>query len=117
MDFIGDLGGVPAILLQIAGWVFGSYVGFRASMVTLRDLYRLRSSEKFFLDSKKNDPNAPDLHYIKMPLSTLVFLWMQSTMLGCFCKCCKNERHEKIEETLDVAGGEMENDFDIYNLI
>lgn len=52
MDFIGDLGGVPAILLQLAGWLIGSYSAFHASFATLSALYRFKSGERIFIDSK-----------------------------------------------------------------
>jgi hypothetical protein len=42
MDFIGDLGGVKDIMLQLAGWVFGSYSAFYASWSTVATLYRVK---------------------------------------------------------------------------
>lgn len=75
MDFIGDLGGVPAIMLQLAGWVIGSYSAFHASFATMSALYRVKSNDKLFLDSKQSDPSKPELQKIKLPLCTRVFLW------------------------------------------
>ena len=42
MDFIGDIGGVPDLLLQVGGWVIGSYAAFYASLSTFSELYRVR---------------------------------------------------------------------------
>lgn len=75
MDFIGDLGGVPAIMLQLAGWVIGSYSAFHASYATMSALYRIKCNDKIFLDSKQNDPNTPEIQKMKLGLSTRLFLW------------------------------------------
>ena len=117
MDFIGDLGGVPAIMLQLAGWVIGSYSAFHASFATMSALYKVKTTEKIFLDSKQNDPNTPELQKLKLPLSTRVFLWTQTTMLSFLCACCKSKRHEQYIEILDKAGERLEEDFDICNII
>ena len=42
MDFVGSLGGVPGFLLQVGGWVVGSYSAFYASISTVSVLYRIR---------------------------------------------------------------------------
>lgn len=45
MAFIGDLGGVKDIMLQLAGWVIGSYAAFHASWSTISSLYRVKLPE------------------------------------------------------------------------
>jgi hypothetical protein len=75
MDFIGDLGGVPAIMLQLAGWVIGSYSAFHASFATMSALYKVKSIEKIFLDSKQNDTTTPELQKLKLALGTRIFVW------------------------------------------
>ena len=75
MDFIGDLGGVPAIMLQLCGWVVGSYAAFHASFATISALYRVRNSEKIYLETEENDPSDPKLEKIKLHLCTRYFLW------------------------------------------
>jgi hypothetical protein len=53
MDFIGDLGGVKDILLQIAGWIIGSYAAFHSSWSTISALYRVKLPEgNIFMESK-----------------------------------------------------------------
>jgi hypothetical protein len=42
MDFIGDLGGVHGIMLQIAGWIVGNYAAFHSSWSIISALYRVR---------------------------------------------------------------------------
>ena len=42
MDFVGALGGVPGFLLQVGGWIVGSYSAFYASISTISVLYRIR---------------------------------------------------------------------------
>lgn len=57
MDFIGDLGGVPDLLLQICGWVLGGWAAFHSSFATLSHLFRVKSSEaNIFLPAKSNNP-------------------------------------------------------------
>jgi len=117
MDFIGDLGGVPAIMLELAGWAIGSYSAFHASYATMSALYRVKSTEKIFLDSKQNDPNTPELQKMKLGLSTRLFLWTQTTILSFLCSCCKSKKHEQYIEILDKAGEMVEEDFDICEII
>ena len=78
-DFIGDLGGTPAILLQICGWVLGSYAAFNAAYCFTSSLYQFKSSqnceEKVFLESESNDPSTPELTKINIPLCTRYYLW------------------------------------------
>jgi hypothetical protein len=77
MDFIGDLGGVPAIMLQLCGWVVGSYSAFHASFAIISALYTVKNSDKenIFLETEENDPNTPDTHKIRLHLCTRYFLW------------------------------------------
>lgn len=53
MDFIGDIGGIGEILLQICGWVFGGYAAFHAMFSTIAVLYRHKANENPFAKSKK----------------------------------------------------------------
>jgi hypothetical protein len=54
MQFIGDLGGVQGILIQIAGWIIGSYSVFHASFATVSALYRVKDNDEIFIHSKSN---------------------------------------------------------------
>ena len=67
-DFIGDLGGTPAILLQLAGWVLGSFSAFNAAYVFTSYLYKFKSSEKVFLETESNDASTPEITNINLPL-------------------------------------------------
>jgi hypothetical protein len=94
MDFIGDLGGVKDIMLQIAGWIIGSYAAFHSSWSTISALYKVKLPDgNIFTESKQNDPANPDLFKMKLPLPTRFFLWMTTTKCGCFLKCCLKEKH------------------------
>jgi hypothetical protein len=118
MSFIGDLGGVKDIMLQIAGWIVGSYAAFHSSWSTICALYRVRlPNGNIYINSKRNDPDTPDLFKIKLGLSTRLFLWLNSTMCGCFFKCCLKERHNKFMEIMDKGAEKNEEDFDIYKII
>lgn len=44
MDFIGDLGGVPDLLLQICGWILGGWAAFSSSWATISHLYKVRNT-------------------------------------------------------------------------
>lgn len=46
MSFIGDLGGVQGILLQICGWVIGGYASFHSIFSTVSALYFFKSSNE-----------------------------------------------------------------------
>jgi hypothetical protein len=118
MDFIGDLGGVRDIMLELAGWLIGSYAAFHSSWATVSALYRVRLPDgNMFLSSKQNDSTQPDLFKMKLPLSTRFFLWLNTTMCSCFFKCCMKPQHEKYLELLDAANEKAEADFDIYEMI
>ena len=118
MDFIGDLGGVKDIMLQLAGWVIGSFAAFHASWSTVAALYRVKLPEgNIYQKSKQNDPSTPDLYKIKLPLCTRLFLWLNTTMCGFLFKCCLKSHHEKFLEVLDKGAEKQEADFDIYEMI
>jgi hypothetical protein len=118
MDFIGDLGGVRDIMLEIAGWLIGSYAAFHSAWATMSALYRVRLPDgNIYQQSKLNDPTNPDLFKIKLPLATRFFLWLNTTMCGCFFKCCMKPNHEKYLELMDAGAEKMEADFDIYEMI
>lgn len=95
MDFIGSLGGVSNLLLQIVGWVFGGYAAFHSSTATLAALYKVRSSAtSLFKKSKQNDPAEPTVNKIKVSQSTRIFLFLLSSPLGCLFKLCAKSKHE-----------------------
>jgi hypothetical protein len=93
MNFIGDLGGTSEFMLQLAGWILGSYSAFHASIATMSALYfyRVKNSDKIFLDRKQNNGDAPEIQKIKLPLLTRLFLWTQTTMFSFLCKSCRSE--------------------------
>jgi hypothetical protein len=105
MSFIGDLGGVKDIMLQLAGWIIGSYAAFHSSWSTISALYRVKLPDgNIYQKSKQNDPNTPNIYKIKLPLLTRVFIWMNTTMFGCFFGPCRKPHHDKFLEILDKGG-------------
>jgi hypothetical protein len=95
MDFIGALGGVSDLLLQILGWIFGGYAAFHSGLATLAALYKVRhGGGSLFLPSKRNDPAKPEEEKIKVALRTRVFLYFLQAPLGCLCAPCKKPRHD-----------------------
>ena len=116
-DFIGDLGGTPAILLQISGWVLGSYAAFNAMYAFTSSLYRFKSEEKVFLETESNDPNTPEITIINIPILTRYYLWTQTVFFSFLCSCCKNENHQKQLDVLDKGAENVETDFDIHQII
>ena len=48
MDFLGAIGGVSRILLQIVGVLIGSYSKFLASFSTIGMLYKIKSKDPIF---------------------------------------------------------------------
>lgn len=117
MDFIGDLGGVQGIMLQIAGWLIGSYSAFHASYATAKALYKIKTKEELFQSAKCQDQDNLDLQKMKLPTKTRIFLWTQTTIFAFFCKCCRNPKDERYLEILEKAGERVEADFDIYEMI
>jgi hypothetical protein len=80
MDLIGDLGGVKDIMLQISGWIVGSYAAFNTSWSIIASLYMAKLPQgNIFMESRKNDPNTPDLYKIKLPLRTRLLIWLTTT--------------------------------------
>jgi len=118
MDFIGSLGGVSDLLLQIVGWIFGGYAAFHSSIATLAALYRVRSSEpSLFASSKQNDPAHPSVNRIKVAQSTRIFLFFLASPLGCVFKLCAKPRHFQILSILDAGAERKEEEFDIARMI
>ena len=104
MDFIGDLGGVNDIMLQLAGWVIGSYAAFHASWATVAALYRVKlPGGNIYHDSKQNDASNPHIFKMKLGLCTRIILWLNTTMCGCFFKCCMKSQDHKYMEILESA--------------
>lgn len=44
MDLLDALGGVPGIMLQIAGWVIGGYAAFHSSIITLGQMFIIKNA-------------------------------------------------------------------------
>jgi hypothetical protein len=95
MDFIGNLGGVSGLLLEILGWIIGGYAAFHSSIATLAILYKVKNNgQGSFLHSKKNDPDQPDITKIKFGLRTKIFLFFLQSPVGFLFGCCKKPEHE-----------------------
>jgi len=89
MDFIGTLGGVTDIMLQILGWILGGYAVFHSTFATVSALYRVKSpSKKVFLESKQNDPSKPDLRKIKLSLCDRLRIYFTSDFTFSPICCC-----------------------------
>lgn len=74
MDFIGALGGVTDILLQICGWIIGGYAAFHSAFMTMSQLYTVKNVESdVFKPSKK--PTDPNLSKIKLNLCERIMLY------------------------------------------
>jgi hypothetical protein len=118
MDFIGALGGVSDLLLQILGWIFGGYAAFHSGVATLTALYRVKhSGASIFLPSKRNDPHQPDKELIKVGLRTRIFLYLVSGPFGCLCGPCKKPVHDQYLQILEAGGERKEEEFDIARMI
>jgi hypothetical protein len=70
-----------------------------------------------FVESKRNDPETPDIYRIKLPLYTRFILWLTTTIFGCFLKCCLRENYKKYHEIMEKGIEKQEEDFDIYRII
>jgi hypothetical protein len=44
MDFIGDIGGVTGIMLQIFGWILGGYASYHSAFMTIAALYKVKKT-------------------------------------------------------------------------
>jgi len=118
MMFIGDLGGVKDILLQIGGWVIGSFSAFHISWSMLSSLQFVRmKGGNIYQKSKQNNPAHQDVYKMKLPLKTRLFLWMNTTMCGFMCKPCRKPNHEKYLEIFEAGSEKIEADFDIFEII
>lgn len=118
MDFIGALGGVSDLLLQILGWIFGGYAAFYSGVATLSALYRVKENgTSIFLPSKQNKAVDPDLAKIKVSQSTRVFLFFLQGPLGCLCGPCKKPVHDQYLKVLEAGGERKEEEFDIALIV
>lgn len=115
-DFIGDLGGTPAIMLQLCGWVVGSFAAFNASYAFVSQLYKYKGAEKIFMDTESNEKDS-DLSEIRLSVCQRYLVWSQTTICAFFCKCCKSEKTQKVLDVLDKGNENTEADFDIYDII
>mmetsp|Transcript_41931 Transcript_41931/g.64188 ORF Transcript_41931/g.64188 Transcript_41931/m.64188 type:complete len:140 (-) Transcript_41931:166-585(-) len=118
MDFIGTLGGVTDILLQILGWVLGGYAVFHSTFATVAALYKVKSKSKIFKDSKANDPSRPDLQKMKLTLAQRIRVYLtRDFTFSPLCCCLKNKLQDEYNDILDVGCERMEEEMDIYNII
>lgn len=118
MDFIGDMGGVSDIMLQLASWLIGSYAAFHASWATVSALYRIKLPDgNIYAKSKQNEDVSPNLYKMKLPLYTRVFLWLNTTLCGCLLKPCVKDHHQKFLDILEKGTERQEADFDLYEII
>ena len=53
MDFIGALGGVSDLLLQILGWIIGGYAAFHSSVATISALYKVKTENTSIFSKSK----------------------------------------------------------------
>ena len=79
--------------------------------------YRVKNSDKIFLDRKQNNGDTPEIQKIKLPLLTRLFLWTQTTMFSFLCKSCRSEQHNSYLDVIDEANEKLEKDFDIKLMI
>ena len=118
MSFIGDLGGVQGILLQICGWIIGGYAAFHSVFSTISALYHFKSSQDpNFMSSKQNNPDTPEVYKIKLALKTRVFLYLLTTPISFLFRCCKTESHDKFLEIINKGTEQKEEEFDLFNII
>ena len=52
MDWLGALGGVPDLLMKLAGFFVGGYATFNSTFYTMSGLYKVRSEEIIYNSSK-----------------------------------------------------------------
>lgn len=118
MDFIGALGGVSDLLLQILGWIFGGYAAFHSGFATLAALYKVKSNgPSIMLPSRKNSSEDPDLHKLKIAQGTRVLLYFLQSPLGCLCRPCKKPVHDQYLQVLDAGGERKDEEFDVAHMI
>ena len=116
MDFVGDLGGVPAFLIQVGGWIVGSYSAFYASISMIEETYRVRQpqrSEKLFDGDKvDNDANGNKISEIHWKGINSLHLWLGRVSMN-----CRNKKHEKYHRILDICQERQDDEFNIVNII
>ena len=96
MMFLGNLGGVSELLLQLAGLLIGGYASFHSSFATIAALYLHKNEgDPIFSASKWNNPANPSVQKIKLPLSTRVFLYFLSTPLKLVLNKFKSPIHDR----------------------
>jgi hypothetical protein len=96
MDFIGTLGGVSGLLLEILGWVFGGYATFHSGFATLAALYKVKQNgPSIFLPTKKVSTENPDLVKLKIPQSTKILLFFLQSPCGCLFRPFKKPIHDQ----------------------
>jgi hypothetical protein len=90
MDFIGDIGGVTGIMLQICGWILGGYAAFHSAFMTMSALYKVKKNgSNPFEKSKKDSDDNGDVHKIKLSLRTRIYLYLLTTPVKYVISCCK----------------------------
>ena len=123
MDFIGNIGGVQGILIQIAGWVFGGYAAFHSAFQTISVLYKIKgeeisNGEVEYKASKKNDPDRQDVKTMKLSLIRRIIIYiLKDSLLSYICCCCKSAKTEKYIQIMETGEEKLEEDFNIYNII
>jgi hypothetical protein len=103
MMFIGDLGGVSELLLQICGWILGGYAAFHSAYSTMSALYFVQNNgEPIFEKSKQNNKRTPEIQKMKLPLKTRVFLYLLTTKASFFLSPCKHPIHQKYLDIIET---------------
>jgi len=119
MDWLGALGGVPDILMMIAGLFVGGYAVFNSTFYTIAGLYRVRSETSLYKPSKKMDENKPKDQKIKLDLGMrcCLYIYTESTLHYICFDICKSEKLKQHLSIYDKGREKLEQDFDIRHLI
>jgi hypothetical protein len=83
MDFVGSLGGVNRVLLQMASAIFGGYATFWSIFSTNSALYKIKSDTKVF------EKEIGDYQIIHVPLGERIAIFLHMSKLGPCLSCCR----------------------------
>ena len=114
-DFLGVLGGIFGLLMNLSKWIIGSYVSFEAQLRWIKKFYKFKTNDKnnYFLSELVKGDDRFDLRQISI-LGT--YLIHHSSMSKCF-KCCYTKRQKLINKIIDKGNQQLNKDFDFNTII
>ena len=70
MDWIGDMGGVPGIVMDLCGMAVGGWSAFHSTFATISMLYRVKHQKRVFkqVEDDEDEEGRLEMQILNLPL-------------------------------------------------